>query len=290
VQSCYAACFPSSYQYPLRWQQYELVDGDFIEIAWLGDRSKPLAILLPGLSGSYKSWYMASLANILVKDFCVLLLHQRACGLKINLMARSYHAAYTQDLAEYMQYLGRHYPGRTMVAVGFSVGANILLQYCRQHDDFSKIACISPPYDLAACVNKMPQFYQRRILSSMRHTMALKMSSGHQLPITMGELKSISTIREFDAKITAPMFNFSSVDDYYHRSSCKVVSGPALLLNSSDDPFVDIKSLPDAADMGPNASLYLTEFGGHVGFISGGAPWSARSIMGPLVYEYLTDN
>ena len=55
-------------------------------------------------------------------------------------------------------------------------------------------------------------------------------------------IKQSRTVREFDSKLTAPMFGFKSAEDYYiNYSPIKVIDRvrvPLLCLNAVDDPYV----------------------------------------------------
>ncbi len=96
------------------------------------------------------------------------------------------------------------------------------------------------------------------------------------------DYKTIKTFKEFDDRYTAPMFGFSSAEDYWRKASCKpflsAISVPTLLISAADDPFLTDLCYPvEEAKNNPLLYLAIPKFGGHVGFIrfdSDGEYWS----------------
>jgi predicted alpha/beta-fold hydrolase len=83
----------------------------------------------------------------------------------------------------------------------------------------------------------------------------------------------VSTVREFDDKITAPAFGYKDAQEYYEAAGAKRVIGqvkvPILVMTAQDDPFVPY----DAFLKARVAENLLVKFvapkqGGHCGFIS----------------------
>ena len=83
----------------------------------------------------------------------------------------------------------------------------------------------------------------------------------------------ISSLREFDDRITALYSGFQSADDYYYRAAAARVldriAVPTLLLHACDDPF--IRFLPETRaiiEANPHITLLETEHGGHCAFLA----------------------
>jgi predicted alpha/beta-fold hydrolase len=86
-------------------------------------------------------------------------------------------------------------------------------------------------------------------------------------------LDRIRTVREFDARYTAPHFGFSSAEEYYYRAAAMRVIDririPALVITAADDPFVPLDAFRSPAIAGnPHITLVITEHGGHCGFLA----------------------
>ena len=86
-------------------------------------------------------------------------------------------------------------------------------------------------------------------------------------------LRTIRSVRDFDAAYTAPFFGFGSAEDYYHRAAAlRVIDKieiPALIITAADDPFVPADAFrhPSVA-ANPRVTVVITEHGGHCGFLA----------------------
>ena len=83
----------------------------------------------------------------------------------------------------------------------------------------------------------------------------------------------ISSLREFDNRITALYSGFQSADDYYFRAAAARVldriAVPTLIIHACDDPF--IRLLPETRAViaaNPHITLLETAHGGHCAFLA----------------------
>uniref|UniRef100_A0A7S3J6T0 Uncharacterized protein n=1 Tax=Euplotes harpa TaxID=151035 RepID=A0A7S3J6T0_9SPIT len=89
--------------------------------------------------------------------------------------------------------------------------------------------------------------------------------------IDFEEVKKIKKFREFDDKVTAIMFGYSGVIDYYTKCSVvpvlKDIKTKTLFLSAQDDPFFGPHIFP-VDEFKENEDIYLvaTGGGGHVGY------------------------
>ena len=97
------------------------------------------------------------------------------------------------------------------------------------------------------------------------------------MPSILRSRTGISSVREFDNRITALYSGFQSADDYYYRAaSARVldrIAVPTLLLHACDDPF--IRFLPETRaiiEANPHITLLETEHGGHCAFLAAPDP------------------
>ena len=113
-------------------QRIELEDGDFIDLIWHGRAfpEKPLVLILHGLEGGESSHYVRSAVRTLDKaGFQVVFMYHRGCSAEHNRLARSYHSGETGDLAAVLNYIEALNPSGVYAAIGYSLGANVLLKY-----------------------------------------------------------------------------------------------------------------------------------------------------------------
>jgi predicted alpha/beta-fold hydrolase len=83
----------------------------------------------------------------------------------------------------------------------------------------------------------------------------------------------ITSLREFDERITALYCGFRSADDYYHQAAAArvlpAIRIPTLILHAQDDPFVRLTAETRSAIVGnPKITFLETEHGGHCAFLA----------------------
>ena len=88
-------------------------------------------------------------------------------------------------------------------------------------------------------------------------------------------IRDVKTIRDFDHAVTAPMFGFSSAEDYYTQCSSgpllQRIRTPTLLISADDDPLASAAVLRDENRFMDHSYIEIlhSRYGGHVGFVAG---------------------
>lgn len=286
-----------------RWQRLALPDGDFVDLAWGQEVAEPkgIVVLFHGLEGSVNSHYANDLmATCEQQGWLPVLMHFRGCSGETNHTPRAYHSGETQDPLYFLQWLEQQYPALPKVAVGFSLGANMLLKLLGENPTQTYIkaaVAVSPPLRLDECaksINKgFSRLYQQHLLKSMLATLKNKMAkldyNGH-LKIGVQDLGQLTSFRDFDQHITAPLHGFEGADDYYQRCSAmdflKHIATPTLILHAKDDPFMNENVIPAKEQLSSFVRLELSEKGGHVGFMQG-LPWKPKVWMHQRISQYI---
>lgn len=276
-----------------------LKDGDFLDLEVLegSARDAPLLLLLHGLEGSSRSGYIrALLAGAAARGWGAVALNFRSCSGESNRLPRFYHSGETGDVRELLGRLGARGWGPRF-AVGFSLGANVLLKLLAEDGERSPItaaAAISTPFDLQTSADALDlatgvgSVYRRVFLRSLKRK---AMEKARRFPgsFDVARIRAATGVREFDDVVTAPIHGFNSAEDYYRRSSSGPLLGairrPTLLLSSSDDPLAP-GGLPASAKTSPWLHLLETSHGGHVGFVEGQA-WRPRWWADAQVLRFL---
>ena len=265
-------------------QRLTTPDDDFLDLAWTEaptDDSKPLMILFHGLEGSFHSPYANGLLYAAKQQgWLGVMMHFRGCSGELNRQPRGYHSGEVSDARFFITWLREQFPQRPFIAVGVSLGGNMLINYLAKYGEDSELVAaqaVSPPLNLASCSARIQQgfskIYQLYLLSSMKRTMAKRIAV-HQdkMPITHQQLDAINTVWQFDQHITAPLHGFIDADDYYQRCSglqqLNLISTPLRIIHAKDDPFMTESVIP-SQPLPDNIDYHLYEKGGHVGFISG---------------------
>jgi uncharacterized protein len=241
------------------------------------DASRPLVVLIHGLTGLEDSFYMReSAAYFMSQGYPVLRLNLRGAGRSRPLCATQYNAGSSDDLARIFANLPAELAARGLAAVGYSLGGNLLLKYLGERGGKSALraaAVVSAPLDLAGTARRLNEwrnvFYQRYLLHYMK---AEAVAPG--VALTEGEREAVLSARsvwEFDHVYSAPRAGFKGAEDYYASASSGQflpgIAAPTLLLHARDDPWVPDEPY-DAFDWRRRPNLYpaLTARGGHVGY------------------------
>jgi len=277
----------------LRRQELDLPDGDTTAVDWLvaGDAlpgTTPLLVILHGLEGSADSSYARMLMGAaLEKGWRSCVLHFRDCGDYRNRLPRRYHAGETNDLRYFLETIHKAPDAAEnsgpIVAVGYSLGGNVLLKYLGESGDETPLraaTAVCVPLDLHECAKALDQglsrLYQRYLLKRMKKAVTRKFDR-HTAAFDWDKAMSARTFAEFDDWVTAPLHGFKNMQDYYDRCSSvhflKGIERPTLIINALDDPFMTQDVIPKNERLSESVTLEIATSGGHVGFVDGGTPW-----------------
>ena len=253
-----------------------------------GEEGKPLAVLLHGLTGCEDSRYVLDQAVCMLEaGYPVLRLNLRGSGPSRALCRGQYHAGRSEDVRAVLHRLDGDLAANGLVAVGFSLGANVLLKMLGEDArDCPLRAAVSicAPIDLAATQRHMAlprnAVYQRFFVKRMVGE-ALEPISDID-GATREALARTRTIREFDSIAVAPRNGFGTVENYYESCSAEHFLGhvgcASLVVMAANDPLIPIDMYRRQAwGRNPNLVPLITERGGHCGYHAPGRrhPWSA---------------
>lgn len=285
----------------LEHERFELPDGDFLDLSWVGkERKGPLVLLLHGLEGSVQSPYAQGMLHAI--DQCKwrgVFMHFRGCSGEPNRLPRSYHSGETSDVSLMVKELQKREPNTPIAAVGFSLGGNVLLKWLGEtgeQNPLTAAVAVSVPFELHKSADRIQKgfsrLYQRHFLKCLQKRLEYKFQQ-QSTPVNLPPLSELKTIWEFDDKVTAPLHGFADVHDYYTKSSSRQylrkIRVPTLLLQAKDDPFMTPDVIPHKHELADCVKLEVTEAGGHVGFISGKFPWRVRYWLEERVPDFLKD-
>ncbi len=284
-----------------RVEMLQLPDKDELQLNWsldAEDCAKPLVVLLHGLEGNIHSHYVRGMFHSLRQQgFGVVLMHFRGCHGVANKLPRAYHSGDTADFALFLQLCRSRYPTRPLLAVGFSLGGNVLVKYCGEtgaDNLLSGAVAVCAPLALAPSSDLINQvfskIYQRYLLGRLKVTMQRKLAVHADFPLalTSKDIRTIRSIRQFDDLLTAPLHGFRNAEHYYQNCSglnfLPQVQKPLLLIHAKDDPFLAPAAIP--VQLPPTVQLQLCQHGGHVGFLSGKL-WRPQYWLDQVVPQWL---
>ena len=279
-------------------ERIELPDGDFVDIDWAG-RSGPIVVVLHGLQGSSRSPHVRGLMGALARHgFRSAAMHFRGCSGEPNRLPRTYHSGETGDLDFVAQRLRRRHPATPLAAVGFSLGGNVLLKWLAERGAGAEIAAaaaVSVPFRLDRVADRLERgfsrIYKRHFIADLHRSIRDKFRN-RPGTIDLDAMRSDWSFRGFDNRVTAPLHGFRDAEHYYAKSSCRrylrEVRRPTLILHALDDPFMTRDIVPGGDEISPSIRLECSVAGGHVGFVGGRMPWSARYWIEERILRFLT--
>lgn len=293
LQTILPKFYRQSFQVKTHFEQFELPDGDFVELAWTETPTdtatkKPIVIVFHGLEGSINSHYAKGMMQSIKNSGWIgVLMHFRGCGEQTNRHARLYHSGETQDAKTFITHIHNIYPNAPLSAIGFSLGGNVLAKYLgeEKHQTPLKSAIVvSAPLHLASSSNRIgtgsSKIYQKYLLDMLKQTAVDKvktLKSDFPIKIKPQQIADIKTLMQFDDILTGPLHGFADGADYYERSSglqyLKYIDIPCLVIHSNDDPFMSKQVIPSLGDLSQHVQYELSTHGGHVGFVAGSNPF-----------------
>ncbi|KAM4123356.1 hypothetical protein ACB094_01G153100 [Castanea mollissima] len=246
------------------------------------DETTPIMVVVPGLTSDSSSAYLKHLAfNTAKHGWNVVISNHRGLGGVSITSDCFYNAGWTEDLRVVINHLHKEYPKAPLLAVGTSIGANILVKYLGEDGENVPVAgavAICSPWDLLIgdrfiCRRLVQKLYDRALTIGLQGYAQLHQPLYSRLANWEGIKKSRS-IRDFDCHATCLVGKFETVDTYYRRCSSASyvgnVSIPLLCISALDDPVCTREAIPwDECRANKNIVLATTKHGGHLGFFEG---------------------
>lgn len=263
-------------------ERIETRDHDFLDLDWsyAEGQSDTVIILLHGLEGHAQRPYVTGTAKLFnqngVDAVCV---NFRGCSGEDNRFYHSYHSGATDDLDDVVQHCIQNKGYSKIYIKGISLGGNITLKYLGEERDIPKqiksAISISVPVHLNGSARELHTLKNKAFAIRFRQHLVDKLKVKiKQFPdhISVAEINSIKTLRDFDEVYTSKAHGFKDAFDYYTKASSlqflNHIEVPTLIINALNDSFLSHECYPvKEAKANENLFLEMPKYGGHVGFI-----------------------
>ncbi len=313
-QTAWGRATRSRRQVPMVREALATPDGDTLLLDHLeGPASSPRLLVVHGLEGSSHSVYVQGLLALARRrGWRGTALNFRSCArdprdldrMLVNERPRLYHSGETTDFDLVVSTLAAREPDVPLVAVGVSLGGNVVLKWLGENPGQERVAAaaaISTPYDLAAgsrhLETRIGSFYVEHFLKTLRPKAldVVRRFPEAAARIDAGRVRRSRTFWEFDDVATGPLHGFAGAADYYTRSSSieflDRITTPALCLSAEDDPFLPAAVLPQVRERASAPiDCRIAPAGGHIGFIGGPVPWRCVYWGEQLAVEWLAEH
>ncbi len=258
-------------------------DGDFLDLDWSEQDRSRCALLFHGLEGhSYRPYMLGMVRALNQAGWDTVSVNLRGCSGEPNLLARAYHQGSSDDVATAVGHVAEK-AYSSLVLIGFSLGANIVLKYLGEPQwdkplSLRGAVAVSAPCDVSSCAANIERPENRGYLRYFITMLTEKVIAKHhpfpeQLPIDA--IREIRNFTEFDNRYTAPLNGFANAQEYWEQTSSlpllPAITVPTLLLSAADDPILTPQCFPrELARSHRFLTLEAPRFGGHVGFLGQG--------------------
>lgn len=288
LQTIFPTLFSSVGELKVEREIFELYDGDEVECVWHKkpklNSNQPIIILFHGLAGSFNSPYIKRAMDQFDRvGYSVVLMHFRGCSNIPNRLPRSYHSGDTEDAKSWILYLKKKFPTNPLIAIGYSLGGNMLLKLLGEWGEDSPLlfaVAVSAPMQLESSANSInrgfSKIYQYRLMHSLKKQLEVKYSQFDMeslIGLKRENIQKLKTFWEFDEAYTAPIHGFKNAKDYYQKSSSKQflkdIKTKTLIIHARNDPFMNDEVIPKSSELSNSIQLEVYDHGGHVGFVGG---------------------
>ncbi len=270
-----------------------LPDGDQIVCRVHTKDSPWVVFMMHGLTGSAEAGYTQRTArDLLAHGLSVVLMNHRNCGEGKGLAKHPYHCGRSDDVGFLTARIRERFPGKKVLAIGFSLSASALLLLMSRVipamkvltvESFAIVAAemgldlpdvaitINAPINLQkTCLSisrNLNRIYEYSFMSNL-HTLIKDLEKSGTLSPAEG-LHRLMKTSYFDHHFTAPRAGFDSAMHYYETCSAMNyvdrIDRPTACLTSTNDPFIDCQDYKDAK-FSKHVRLQIEESGGHMGY------------------------
>ncbi|KEZ39944.1 hypothetical protein SAPIO_CDS8914 [Scedosporium apiospermum] len=273
------------------------------ELAGLGsDDSKPMLVVLHGLSGGSHEIYLRHAIAPLIEsgDWEICVVNSRGCAMSPITTGVLYNARATWDIRQTVKWIREKYPNRPLYGLGFSLGANILTNYCGEEGAnclFKAAVVCSNPFNLEVSSKALQrtligkEVYQRVMGTSMKELIKRHQNEIEKYTaLDYNRLQSITYLYEFDREVQCVLWGYPTEDAYYRDASSTdailAIRIPFLAIHATDDPIAVDEAVPYAEfKANPYTVIASTSLGGHLcWFEVGGGRWFSRPVCNFLNY------
>ncbi|RKF76829.1 putative esterase [Golovinomyces cichoracearum] len=289
-------------------------DQEFEEMTLESDDSRPMLVVLHGLTGGSYEIYLKHVLEPLVNtdgdrrwEACVV--NSRGCAHHKISSSLLYNARATWDCRQTVSWLKKTFPNRPLFGVGFSLGANILVNYIGEEGPacvFKAAVVISNPWALEIGSVALQrtwmgrEIYSKTMGANLRRLIELHHDQLSKNPfLDLEKIRKSVYIHEFDRLVQGPTWGYPTEGSYYRDASSAdsllAVRIPLFAINAEDDPIVTNEAVPyEEVKQTPNVVLCTTSLGGHLSWYEiGGLQWHARptiNFLNKMAFEVISES
>lgn len=246
----------------------------------------------PGIANSSESLYIRTFVHhAQTEGFRVAVLNHLGALKDVRLTSsRIFTYGGTDEYSTMIDRVLEIYPDTSCIAVGFSMGGNIITKYLGESkENQAKVLCgvsCGQGYDVEKAVTYLMSWENFRRCYIWAMAQHMKSILQYNYDILFGQANdkydtkqifSGTSLLDIDTHYSSKRAGFNSVADYYKWVSCSHymdnIEIPMFFLNAQDDPLVppELINIPkEFASKRNNVIVVETRHGGHLGYFQGG--------------------
>ncbi|XP_057307324.1 monoacylglycerol lipase ABHD2-like [Hydractinia symbiolongicarpus] len=307
---------------PVGSKRYKLVadDGtqvsfDIFEALESAKETSKTILVVPGICNHAENVYIRAFSSHMTNlGYTVVIFNHTGALKSIELKKpKIFTYGQTDDLDFVVQTLLRTRNVKKLIAVGFSLGANILMKYLgekpNRQENFYFAASICQGYNVPEC-NVLMQEKENlrwmynygltrnmlRVILHHKDTLSKHLNSRDPpLDLNWKKISSAKALNELDLEFTIKLAEENSIEELYENcSSSKYLENiyiPLLILNAKDDPLIPeqlFKYPKNLIGINHKVLFVVTPYGGHMGYFEGGVIFPDRlSWVDRLLAQYI---
>ncbi|KAF2746731.1 medium-chain fatty acid ethyl ester synthase/esterase 1 [Sporormia fimetaria CBS 119925] len=255
----------------------------------------PMLVCLHGLSGGSHEVYLRHVvAPITAAGWECCVVNARGCALSKITTPQMFNARATWDVRQTVKWLRETFPNRPLYGIGFSLGANIITNYCAEEGEkceFKAVIACSNPWNLELSNKGLQrswlgsEVYSRTMGDNLKRLYGLHKDQMLKNPALKDEdIMACKYIHDFDRVVQCPTWGYPTEGAYYRDATSvdalTAIRIPFLGISAEDDPISAVEAIPYAEfKANPYAVLVTTNWGGHLSWFQlGGKRWFATAV------------
>ncbi|KAL4988998.1 Alpha/Beta hydrolase protein [Aspergillus falconensis] len=258
--------------------------------------TKPMLVVLHGLSGGSHELYLRHVVHPLIADggweACVI--NSRGCAQTKISTGILYNARATWDVRQTVKWLRAAFPNRPLFGIGFSLGANILTNYLGEEGDACQlkaaVLCANPWNLEVSSVAMQSNFMGLKVYSKVMGASMKKLFEQHADQVIKNSrvdaeaIRNVTYLHEFDRVLQCAVWGYPTEGAYYRDASSidslLSIRIPFFVVQAEDDPIVTVKAVPfQEIAQTPYGVMMTTSWGGHLGWFEfGGGRWFVKPV------------
>ncbi|KAL6231541.1 hypothetical protein BDW75DRAFT_233500 [Aspergillus navahoensis] len=260
------------------------------------DDTRPMLVVLHGLSGGSHELYLRHVVHPLIADrgweACVI--NSRGCAQTKISTGILYNARATWDVRQTVKWLRAAFPNRPLFGIGFSLGANILTNYLGEEGDACQlkaaVLCANPWNLEVSSVAMQSNLMGLKVYSKVMSASMKKLFEQHADQVVKNPrvdaaaVMSATYLHEFDRALQCAVWGYPTEGAYYRDASSidslLSIRIPFFVVQAEDDPIVTAKAVPyQEIAQTPYGVMMTTSWGGHLGWFElGGDRWFVKPV------------